>query len=189
MTKVSFPSVTVCNENGLDSEEYVRNVFNNLAFTGNKSLQLKEGFKGILDDLTVRMEAKYYGDSKVIYKFLELWMKDNIKYQRAAGGSNDYMNDIDEILRGIFMTHADNYDEYKLTEEITRDIDFWFGAMMRGEDFMNELLPSLPLKMQFNKWGNWLEPREVEWKQSFTDPLDEESARKCMIFKMFHFAK
>ena len=33
VTDVPFPSVTLCNEQGLDTGEYVRNVFNNLAFT------------------------------------------------------------------------------------------------------------------------------------------------------------
>ena len=32
VTDVPFPSVTLCNEQGLDTGEYVRNVFNNLAF-------------------------------------------------------------------------------------------------------------------------------------------------------------
>ena len=53
LTKVDFPSITLCHKHGLDSGQYVRNVFNNLDFTGNKSAKLKEGFKYILKDLTI----------------------------------------------------------------------------------------------------------------------------------------
>ena len=52
LTKVDFPSITLCNEHGLDSGQYVRNVFNNLDFIGNKSAKLKRGFGAILHDLT-----------------------------------------------------------------------------------------------------------------------------------------
>ena len=186
MTKVNFPSVTVCNENGLDSGEYVRNVFNNLAFTGSKSSQLKEGFKGILDDLTVDLdEGRRYVEKGDMYsKFLEQWLRDSIKLSKA---DTDYLG-LEEILRGKFMTHADNHDEWKLKSQagsgVMAEIEFLFGAMMRGEDFLNELMPYLPIKID-KKLGQALE-REVEWEQSFMDLLDQmESARKCMIFTVF----
>ena len=75
MTKVNFPSVTLCNENGLDSGEYVRNVFNNLAFVGDKGSKLRGEFKPILDDLTVDMEYKYVTHGSMLQKFMEEWMR------------------------------------------------------------------------------------------------------------------
>ena len=34
VTDVEFPSMTLCKDSGPDTGEYVRNVFNNLAFNG-----------------------------------------------------------------------------------------------------------------------------------------------------------
>ena len=75
VTKVNFPSVTLCNEHGLDSGEYVRNVFNNLAFVGDKGSKLRGEFKSILDDLTVDMEYKYVNHGSMLQKFMEEWMR------------------------------------------------------------------------------------------------------------------
>lgn len=69
LTKVDFPSITLCNEHGLDSGQYVRNVFNNLDFVGNKSAKLKEGFGEILNGLT--------NQDSDLYMFVKLrdWMR------------------------------------------------------------------------------------------------------------------
>ena len=75
MTKVNFPSVTLCNEHGLDSGEYVRNVFNNLAFVGEKGSNLRGEFKPILDDLTVDMGYKYVTHGGMLQRFMEEWMR------------------------------------------------------------------------------------------------------------------
>ena len=75
VTKVNFPSVTLCNDHGLDSGEYVRNVFNNLAFIGDKGSKLREEFKAILDDLTVDMEHKYVNHDGMLYNFMQEWMR------------------------------------------------------------------------------------------------------------------
>ena len=75
VTKVNFPSVTLCNDHGLDSGEYVRNVFNNLAFIGDKGSKLRGEFKAILDDLTVDMEHKYVNHDGMLYNFMQEWMR------------------------------------------------------------------------------------------------------------------
>ena len=75
VTKVNFPSVTLCNEHGLDSGEYVRNVFNNLEFVGDKGSKLRGEFKSILDDLTVDMEYKHVTHGGMLQKFMEEWMR------------------------------------------------------------------------------------------------------------------
>ena len=75
MTKVNFPSVTLCNEHGLDSGEYVRNVFNNLAFVGDKGSKLRGEFKAILDDLTVDMDNKYITHGGMLHNFMIEWMR------------------------------------------------------------------------------------------------------------------
>ena len=75
VTKVNFPSVTLCNDHGLDSGEYVRNVFNNLAFIGDKGTKLRGEFKAILDDLTVDMEHKYLNHDGMLYNFMQEWMR------------------------------------------------------------------------------------------------------------------
>ena len=75
VTKVNFPSVTLCNEHGLDSGEYVRNVFNNLAFVGNKGSELKEQFKAVLDDLVVDMDYEYVPHDGMLHNFMHQWMR------------------------------------------------------------------------------------------------------------------
>ena len=72
---MNFPSVTLCNDKGLDTGEYVRNVFNNLAFVGDKGSKLKEEFKAILDDLTVDMDYKHVTYDGMFQKFMENWMR------------------------------------------------------------------------------------------------------------------
>ena len=73
LTKVGFPSITLCNEHGLDSGQYVRNVFNNLDFIGNKSAKLKEEFREILDDLTSSYPT-FLSIKSMIDKYKE-WMR------------------------------------------------------------------------------------------------------------------
>ena len=79
MTDVSFPSITLCNEHGLDSGEYVRNVFNNLAFTddeGNKSVALKKAFESVLNTFTYENTTNSAGQvSEVVRKFMFLWLR------------------------------------------------------------------------------------------------------------------
>ena len=36
VTDVPFPSLTLCDDQGFDTGEYMRNVFNNLEFAGNE---------------------------------------------------------------------------------------------------------------------------------------------------------
>ena len=50
VTEVDFPSIALCKEHGLDTGEYVRNVFSNLDFVGNQSKQLKKEFAWVLHD-------------------------------------------------------------------------------------------------------------------------------------------
>ena len=71
VTEVNFPSVTLCNANGLDTGEYVRNVFNNLEFNdANKSKLLREEFKMVLDDLVTNSDAE-----SVFSNFMDKWMR------------------------------------------------------------------------------------------------------------------
>ena len=58
ITEVAFPSITLCNEYGLDTGEYVRNILNNLEYTKGNSLdmRIKQGFKGFLVDLVANAE-------------------------------------------------------------------------------------------------------------------------------------
>ena len=71
VTEVNFPSVTLCNANGLDTGEYVRNVFNNLEFNdANKSKLLREDFKMVLDDLVTNSDTE-----SVFSNFMDKWMR------------------------------------------------------------------------------------------------------------------
>ena len=80
---VYFPSITLCNEYGLDSGEYVRNVFNNLAFVdgnGNKSAALKEAFGSVLNTFTYeftrnREGLMYKQQSEVVANFMYFWLR------------------------------------------------------------------------------------------------------------------
>ena len=83
---MNFPSVTLCNDQGLDTGEYVRNVFNNLAFVGDKGSKLKEEFKAILDDLTVDIEDKHVPYDGMFKEFMENWMR----YAFSSTGSFYY---------------------------------------------------------------------------------------------------
>lgn len=56
MTEVNFPSIALCKEHGLDTGEYVRNVFNNLDFLGNTSGDLREEFKWVLYDTVMTLQ-------------------------------------------------------------------------------------------------------------------------------------
>ena len=84
MTDVPFPSVTLCNEQGLDTGEYVRNVFNNLAFTedeGNsKSAALREAFGSVLDTFTYKNKTDRDGNvtreqSQLVGNFMFFWLR------------------------------------------------------------------------------------------------------------------
>ena len=71
MTEVNFPSVTLCNANGLDTGEYVRNVFNNLEFNDvDESKLLREEFRMVLDELVTDSDAE-----SVFSKFMDKWMR------------------------------------------------------------------------------------------------------------------
>ena len=76
VTEVDFPSVTLCNEYGLDTGEYVRNVLNNLEYTKENSLetQVKQGFKGILVDLVANADF-WMVSSNDFRKFLLEWLR------------------------------------------------------------------------------------------------------------------
>ena len=76
MTEVDFPSVTFCNEYGLDTGEYVRNVLNNIEYTKENSLdtQIKQGFKGMLVDLVANPDF-WMVSSNDFRKFLEEWLR------------------------------------------------------------------------------------------------------------------
>ena len=71
MTEVNFPSVTLCNANGLDTGEYVRNVFNNLEFNDvDESKLLREEFRMVLDDLVNDSDTE-----SVFSNFIDKWMR------------------------------------------------------------------------------------------------------------------
>lgn len=71
VTEVNFPSITLCNGHGLDTGEYVRNVFNNLEFNdANKSKLLREEFRMVLDDLVDDSDAE-----SVFSNFMDKWMR------------------------------------------------------------------------------------------------------------------
>ena len=83
VTDVPFPSITLCNEQGLDTGEYVRNVFNNLAFTydeGNKSAALREAFESVLDTFTYQNTTDSDNNpvkqhSLVVGNFMFFWLR------------------------------------------------------------------------------------------------------------------
>ena len=80
VTDIPFPAITLCNEQGLDTGEYVRNVFNNLAFTedeGSKSVALKEGFKSVLDSFTYynKSDGEATVEGKVVANFMFFWLR------------------------------------------------------------------------------------------------------------------
>ena len=59
---MDFPSVTFCNPDSYDSGEYVRAVFNNLAFyeekpvtAESKSKPLRDAFKDFFNDMAVQV--------------------------------------------------------------------------------------------------------------------------------------
>ena len=55
MTDVNFPAITLCEDHGSDTGEYVRSVFNYLKFPDkelNYGKELYEEFQGILNDFT-----------------------------------------------------------------------------------------------------------------------------------------
>ena len=56
MTDVNFPSIALCKEHGLDTGEYVRNIFNNLDFVGFKGSNLKREFQWILYDTVMTLQ-------------------------------------------------------------------------------------------------------------------------------------
>ena len=56
VTEVSFPSIALCKDHGLDTGEYVRNVFNNLDFLGESSGNLKKEFQWVLHDTVMTLK-------------------------------------------------------------------------------------------------------------------------------------
>ena len=78
MTDVNFPSVTLCHANGLDTGEYVRNVFNNLDFNeANDSMLLREEFRMVLKDIVFDTEdpAEWEWTSDVFSDFMDEWLR------------------------------------------------------------------------------------------------------------------
>ena len=73
---MDFPSVTLCNEYGLDTGEYMRNILNNLEYGkgNNIDMKIKQGFKGFLVDLISNPE-KQHASSNDYYKFSEEWLR------------------------------------------------------------------------------------------------------------------
>ena len=76
MTDVNFPSVTLCNAHGLDTGEYVRNVFNNLEFNDvNGSMLLREEFRMVLGDIVFDPYAESVYSSDVLSNFMDIWLR------------------------------------------------------------------------------------------------------------------
>ena len=75
MTDVNFPSVTLCHANGLDTGEYVRNVFNNLAFNEANSILIREEFRMVLSDIVFDPDAEFYSASDVFSNFMDEWLR------------------------------------------------------------------------------------------------------------------
>ena len=76
MTEVSFPSVTLCNAYGLDTGEYVRNVFNNMEFNdANDSSLLREEFRMVLSDIVFDPDDPDDHASDVFSNFMDEWMR------------------------------------------------------------------------------------------------------------------
>ena len=97
MTEVDFPSVTLCNAYGLDTGEYVRNVFNNLAFTdANDSVLLRDEFKMVLGDIVFDPDTEYYSASEVFSNFMDEWLRYLCCFVLSAGF----------ILKSIFPVAA-----------------------------------------------------------------------------------
>ena len=48
--------MALCKEHGLDTGEYVRNLFNNLAFVGSKGNNLRREFQWILHDTVMTLQ-------------------------------------------------------------------------------------------------------------------------------------
>ena len=80
MTDVNFPSVTLCNAHGLDTGEYVRNVFNNLEFNDvNGSMLLREEFRMVLGDIVFDPDAEYISASDVFSNYMDIWLRYTIR--------------------------------------------------------------------------------------------------------------
>ena len=91
---------------------------------------------------------------------------------------------MEEELRAKFMTYANINDGSYFKEKVKSDIEFMFGAMMRGENMMADLQPYLSLTM--NRVDGWLDYNYAEWRQSFESTLEVESARKGLTHKSLH---
>ena len=77
------------------------------------------------------------------------------------------------------MTHAsnDNGNGYYFKNDVIAEIEYMFGAMMRGENMTSELQPYLPLTVDTNYW--FVEFNYAEWRTSFESTLDtSQAARK-----------
>ena len=84
---------------------------------------------------------------------------------------------MEDELRAKLMTNASNDDGYSFKYNVIQEVEFMFGAMMRGEDMMVKLQPYLPLTV--DKINGYLNYNYAEWRQSFESTLDSsESARK-----------
>ena len=84
---------------------------------------------------------------------------------------------MEDELRAKLMTNASNDDGYSFKYNVIQEVEFMFGAMMRGEDMMVKLQPYLPLTV--DKVNGYLNYNYAEWRQSFESTLDSsESARK-----------
>ena len=74
------------------------------------------------------------------------------------------------------MTRADN-DNGISFKHVTAEIEFMFGAMMRGENMTSKLQPYLPLTV--DRAHEYLNYNYEEWQQSFVSTLESlESSRK-----------
>ena len=67
------------------------------------------------------------------------------------------------------MTRADNDNGYSFTH-VTAEIQFMFGAMMRGENMTSKLQPYLPLTV--DRINGYLNYNYAEWQQSFVTTLE-----------------
>ena len=179
MTDVNFPSIALCKEHGLDTGEYVRNIFNNLDFVGFKGNNLRGEFQWILHDtvMTLQNAQEYWHWLGYLHFVFAIFFVNKLTYNNyrqniklASSSESDRADErIERDLRGVLMSELAMGNTMSFKSEFVAKIETMFGNMIRGADNKEDLYKFFPLRIN----NFTLQEVEPEWIKNFQRPIIE----------------
>ena len=110
-----------------------------------------------------------------------------MKLDTSVGHYPEFKEEVDEHFKGILMSKLRvGYDD-KPVRDLIVGLLVKYGAMMRGEDYKDDILLYCPHEFSVVNGmprsvptGNWQrgETLKVEWIKSIVDPIDKSNNRE-----------